>query len=345
MYKFNRNLIDVDTFSTNGKLLVVNTKKGKLFVNENEFFIHGEKILGGYISSFGITNIVTQDKVYWYDKSQLFIVTKHLSGFMDIEIEKDTYLFRDENVNYCAYNIVQKQIVRRYIAKFDNLYPSCYFNECLLIHKFPEPIVQSLSLLTGNYEWETDLINLQLSESVTLKSIVGVWHNELLLWLNDALLVSLDINSGELLWSYDLDESVKAFGAVLMSPFYDEKEDSDTIHCFGTSGYLTFDLVSRKATFHKSFGYIGTGMSPHLSTKSGDYFYFVGRDYSIKDGLGVGIFNCKTFNIDWFYTSPEWKDDSNSFIVFSSAPQVTDNELYILENGTGTLHIFEREQV
>jgi hypothetical protein len=345
MYKFVREIVNINTFSVNNNLVATYSKEGRFLVNNKEFYIENEKILGGHISSFDILNIVTENKVFWYHKLQLFLITKHLSGFMSTKIIDNVFLFRDENLNYCAYDLIQKNIVNKYAAKFDGKYPSCYYNECLLIHKFPEPIIQSLSLLTGEYEWETDLSHYSYKMSgwkyeARIQQVIGVWEGQLLVWMEGNKFLSLSVATGELLWEIRQWEYSQGKGhGYQFGQGVHLDEAKGKCYLFEGTCYMEIDLATQKATILWQEDLITHQMRFARPNFTEEYIYFLTGGVASS---GVGVFNRKTLQIEWLYQF-EFDESADEILQLNQTPQVADNKLYVLDTG-GTLHIFERSE-
>jgi len=198
-------------------------------------------------------------------------------------------------------------------------------------------LLRSLSLLTGEYEWEVDF-----GEYGEIRNILGVVEDELYVWLGNTTLVAINIQNGVVQWyinTYETHQVGFDTGVHLLA-------DQRKVVLFYGTNYVEIDLQAQnsklllKNTFGRDWVF-------SANTVVGNYIYFVGRTYATQE-LSVGAFNRQSLQVEWYYAAPEWQgtvpdDYEGNTVVLGSAPQVSDNKLYVLENGTGTLYIFERE--
>lgn len=165
---------------------------------------------------------------------------------------------------------------------------------------------------------------------------------ELYVWNNNHLLVALSTQTGTVQWTLDIAEKHNAY---INSGIHFMPEESKIV-IFHSIYYIEIDITKRSSTmlyksaFNKSWEFA-------TSTVSGNYIYFTGRNYATGE-LSVGAFNRQRLEVEWYYAASEWQgnvsdDYTGNAVVLGSAPQVSDDKLYVLENGTGTLYIFERE--
>jgi hypothetical protein len=347
MYKFRKNISNIDSYSVCDYNLVTYSKKGSVFLNEKVFFIENEIILGAYLDKECLLNVVTNDEVYWYYKFHLFLITKHLSGFLDLKTEKNLRLFRNENQNYCYYDLEKKEVVQTYKAKFSGLYPSAYSNECLFIHKFPNPIISSLSLLTGEYDWEVDLggrkcvsASKEPPEDASIQQIIGIWEHQLLVFLDNNQILSLDINKGKILWELpDFDVHFPTGPSVAKAMYFHWHLENGKLYILKHHQYFSVDLNTQEVALLWQ-NEDKTYTISHC-TYTENYIYFTAYGKEIEISI-LGVFNRKILQIDWLEKMIMPRMDSYAYVSFNQAPQVSENKLYVLDSG-GTLHIFERE--
>lgn len=202
----------------------------------------------------------------------------------------------------------------------------------------PRTTLKSLSLLTGEYEWEVDL-----GAYGEIRTILGVVEDKLYVWLGSTTLVAINIQNGLVQWhinTYETHQVGFDAGIHLLA-------DEHKIVLFHETNYVEIDLQTQnsklllKNTFGRDWVFAA-------NTVAGHYIYFVGRNYATQE-LSVGAFNRQSLQVEWYYAAPEWQgtvpdDYEGNAVVLGSAPQVTDDKLYLLENGTGTLYIFERTE-
>jgi hypothetical protein len=361
MYKFRKNISNIDSYSVCDYNLVTYSKKGSVFLNEKVFFIENEIILGAYLDKECLLNVVTNDEVYWYYKFHLFLITKHLSGFLDLKTEKNLRLFRNENQNYCYYDLEKKEVVQTYKAKFSGLYPSAYSNECLFIHKFPNPIISSLSLLTGEYEWEVDLggrkylDDSQAEKEANITEIIGIWENQLLVVMDSGELISIDIHTGKILWSKNVhlrhwDTTEVAYPVLRdwrnRSQFWRNYWHLENGYLYNLDGNVYYRVSLATQTL-EILWQDDLSKEEYLTfshkTYTEDYIYFTGSYNRALSPYLLGVFNRKTLAVEWLYDFGDALANQGDYAhSLNQAPQVAGNKLYVLDSG-GTLHIFERE--
>ncbi|NBB30784.1 PQQ-binding-like beta-propeller repeat protein [Cellulophaga sp. BC115SP] len=199
-------------------------------------------------------------------------------------------------------------------------------------------ILKSLSLLTGEYEWEVDL-----GAYGEIRNILGVIEKELYVWIGNTTLVAISIQNGEVQWYINTYETHQVGFGAGVHLLADERK----VVLFYDTNYVEIDLQTQtsklllKNTFGRDWAFA-------TSTVLGNYIYFTGRNYATGE-LSVGAFNRQKLEVEWYYAAPEWQgsvpdDYEGNAVVLATPPQVTDDRLYVLESGTGTLYIFEKEQ-
>ncbi len=333
MYKLLTKFNHIDNYSVfNDNLLYF--KEGFLYLNNSRVIINDEKIIGGYIDFQGISNIVTHNKVYWYNIFDILIVTEHFSGFLNIEVSENVRLFRNINLHYCFYDLQKKEIIKTFKAKFNNLYPSAYVNGCLFIHKFPEQIIQSLSLLTGLYKWEVPL-----NRNGEIFKVLGVRENELVVCFKQGLdyygLLGIAIETGKIMWNIDdnflLNGLNMSFTSNQASIFSTKGEGRN-------SYFIELDLTTKQAIrYGEIVDLCKEKLAISTSFLKDDLVYFTAGNHTFFPNT-IGIFDYKTLKLLWKHT---FSFDKHTHL---KEMQVAENKLYVLDSG-GTLHIFEKENV
>lgn len=199
-------------------------------------------------------------------------------------------------------------------------------------------VLKAISLKTGEIEWVTDLASFG-----GITQVLGMWHNWLVFWLNSNQLLCLDAETGQTAWlSPNLNDAYQRNGFYSGTHLLAEE---DKVVILYNNSYFEFNLAKQEVSLVKDFGPRGTGWVFATSTVSGQYIYFTGRDYSTGQ-IGTGAFDRHRLAVVWFYAPVEWqgqvpKDYEGNAVVLNVAPQVTDTHLYVLENGTSSLHIFK----
>jgi hypothetical protein len=358
MYKLIKKKQAIDYCSIYRDDLLYYSKK-KLYLNDDEIILINENILGGYIDFQGVINVIASERTYWFlgSTNDLLFISSHLCGLLDIEIE-NLRLARTEKLNYSFYNVKLNKVVDVFKAKFDGLYPSAIKHYSLFIHKFPHSVIQSLSLLTGEYEWETNLsgrkylINNEEQESKIIE-ILGVYENHLLLWLEGDRLISIDTNNGNILYEILPFEGLLDMNGFQLWDFRNlflEKETGKII-MLNKLFYYEIDIKTQKVDMLKSFytgNAYGLGRLPNMpeiptditfqkSIYTKDFIYFMGG-YTFATNI-LGVFNRKTYNIDWQESINIGETDKFNNL---KDIQYADDKIYVLDTD-GVLRIFEKE--
>ena len=307
-------------------------KNGIFIVENNNFDIHPML----YSCDITNNNIWIKDNSW---ENYLMKVSDKSIKKLDFNIGLNGYIsniivvFKDNTLS--CFSTVKNEIVVNFpiIEKIKN-----YLSNDTNIFFQVDTTLKSLSLLTGEYEWEVDL-----SQNGEITTILGVVEDELYVWLGSTTLVAINIQNGLVQWHINTYETHQVGFDTGVHLLADERK----VVLFHETNYVEIDLQTQnsklllKNTFGQDCWVFAT------STVLGNYIYFTGRNYT-TDELSVGVFNRERLEVEWYYAAPEWQGTvpdnfQGNAVVLSSAPQISDNKLYVLENGTGTLYIFERE--
>ncbi|NBB31834.1 hypothetical protein [Cellulophaga sp. BC115SP] len=190
--------------------------------------------------------------------------------------------------------------------------------------------LKSLSLLTGEYEWEVDL-----GAYGEIAQIIGNFQNQLIVSLSNQNLIGIQVKTGEILWEFRKPQEIRAdftrnahldseTGKIYFLTFYD---------------FVEFDIQTYSISQHKSFwtGNFQTTWQFGHSCQQGDYIYFTAGIGTAQFYYWLGVFHIPSMEIVWQYQREDQKE------TFNSSPQVSEKQLFALDSG-GTLHIFEKEQ-
>lgn len=338
-----RQIDSVDSFSASAKHLLYR-KEGKLILDDVPLTIEGASVLGGYIDQDGILTVTTSERLHFrlLEEGLELLITPHMKGLMNLSITPGIRLHRLNDSRYAAYSISTKVVIKEYALRFDDMYPSAIYEEHLLSYKYPEAVIESYSLLSSDRVWSANL-----SSYGRISQVLGLWNQQLLLWLNSNQLLCLDAETGQIVWlSPNLNDAYQRNG--FYSGIHLVAEEDRVVILYNNS-YFEFNLAKQEVSLVKDFGPWGTGWMFATSTMSGQYLYFTGRDYSTGQ-MGVGAFDRHQLAVVWFYAPAEWqgqvpKDYEGNAVVLNVPPQVTDTHLYVLENGTSTLHVLERDRL
>lgn len=203
---------------------------------------------------------------------------------------------------------------------------------------FEEKLI-CMNLSSNKIEWE-------LNKSIL--KIIGVYENQLLIACSNHLLLSVDINTGEILhkWQELVGFEVGSqYKDVLPDPtnFVLDKQDSKLIGVFDTY-YFEIDLNTKEISYYQlkeelSKYDIRSFRSFNDNPFTSEYLFLTAHTF-LKEVPNVNFssvlsLNRKTKKIDWVHTFKESGTGTNT-------PQITDTHLYMLDL-EGTLHIFEKE--
>ncbi|NBB31836.1 hypothetical protein [Cellulophaga sp. BC115SP] len=215
----------------------------------------------------------------------------------------------------------------------------------------PRTTLKSLSLLTGEYEWEVDLGE-KLGNYDGISKIYGLANECLWLVTQRGVILGININDGKLIHHLNFDgyDTFQERGTVQMQYFrslFDEKQQ--ILIGVYENRYWEIDLKADKPALHitdikalnpsyfnnPSFIY----EVYHLAAPEGiaydeQYIYFKDNEVST-----VGVLNRQTKQIEWhdkLYELP-----GRSYVMIRDI-QVAANKMYVLDE-KGVLHIFEKE--
>jgi hypothetical protein len=202
--------------------------------------------------------------------------------------------------------------------------------------------IKSLSLLTGEYEWEVDLgeyctfVQDNETRQGNINSIIGVYQEQLWLMCSNRRLLGLCIHTGKILsnlWLGDLRSELQ--NLVVLSPPIIDEANNQFIFCT-YQYYFTINVSSLTLSIFHKIPFEGRADNIQTQTIYNNLVYFTGQHYLPDDKYEsqVGVYNPVNNAILWTYGINE---------IINQVPQVTDDKLYILDTG-GTLHIFEKEQ-
>jgi outer membrane protein assembly factor BamB len=208
-------------------------------------------------------------------------------------------------------------------------------------------LLRSLSLLTGEYEWEVDLggrkcvsASKEPPEDASIQQIIGIWEHQLLVFLDNNQILSLDINKGKILWELpDFDVHFPTGPSVAKAMHFHWYLENGKLYILKHHQYFSVDLNTQEVALlwqneDKTY-------TINHCTYTENYIYFTAYGKEIEISI-LGVFNRKILQIDWLEKMIMPRMDSYAYVSFNQAPQVAENKLYVLDSG-GTLHIFERE--
>lgn len=202
--------------------------------------------------------------------------------------------------------------------------------------------LKSLSLLTGEYEWEVDLgeycLYVQDNQEWqgNISHIIGVFQDILWLMCSYGRLIGLCVKTGKILgnvWLGDLRAELQ--NLVILNPPIVNEATKEFVFCT----YKYFFTIDVKTLFLNVFHQIVfEHREDQIETQiiHNGLVYFTGKHFLPNDQTEsqVGVYSPTENKILWLY--------SLGNTIVNQPPQVSGNKLYVLDT-EGTLHIFEKE--
>jgi len=332
MFKNIETIKDVRGFAIQNNILYYLNSKEKLVAN-NQIVCDAYGIEMSKKALFSYQNIYDVETKIIFDNGNIentpySLNANAFNGINTIIYNKD---FNDFEKQVGVYDITNKEIKWfQNIQRFGNNIRV----ENNLYYKQSHTTLKSLSLLTGEYEWEVDL-----GAYGEIDKIIGVCNEILWVGVGSKMLIGIDIKYGKIMHIIDK-PSHFAYQSGAFNYFrghdgqIDEK--AKKIVGFEFDTYYELDLVTMEFTYW-IFREEAKAMKieARYATQNihiGDYIYFID-----KLNAKIGIFDRQNKKIIEAYAFPE-----NSCTGIINDLQVTDNKMYVLDTG-GTLHIFEKE--
>lgn len=286
---------DVDTTSLKGK-------KDYLFFQsnlENKTF---------YINSKNIQKNINSST--WIDSNfeNTVLIYKYLNKCFEISIF---------NLDSSEINFIKKDLdLWDFYRDEDKFY---FFNRT-------KNLLSSLSLITGEYIWQTNL-----EQFGKIINTIGLIENTLWVWLSQDRLIGIDVNNGQIINNYfPLQPIMKDIVGFVFHKHFIEKEQN--LYFFHRSYLIQVNLKEQTTNLlWKNQDYnIG------LSFFTDDFIYFIGGKNQGVFKNGIGVFCRKTNQVIW-ETTFELAD----YVVLKDI-QFSDDKIYVLDTA-GDLRIFEKE--
>lgn len=333
MFKNIETIKDVRGFAIHNNILYYLNSKEKL-VSNNQIVCDAYGIEMSKKALFSYQNIYDVETKIIFDNENIentpySLNANAFNGINTIIYNKD---FNDFENQVGVYDITNKEIKWfQNIQRFGNNIRV----ENNLYYKQSHTTLKSLSLLTGEYEWELDL-----GAYGEIDKIIGVCNEILWVGVGSKMLVGIDMKYGKIIHIIDK-PSHFAYQSGAFNYFrghdgqIDEKAKKLVGFEFDT--YYELDLVTIEFTYWifreeaKAMKIEARYAPQNIHTE--DFIYFID-----KLNFKIGIFDRKNKTIKEAYVFPE-----NSCTGFLNDLQVTNDKMYVLDTG-GTLHIFKKEQ-
>jgi hypothetical protein len=345
MYKLSTIIKEVKGLKTYANLEIIGYFNRDLFVDSKKVGSNVDTTTGSLklFKNYLFFDINDSNLVYDLENNQLFdfkgfrCYPNSLEGNQIICVYETNYSNNKFSWKTGLLSFNEQKIIREFNCLKDKSI-AFYLSENFVIVYNNSNTLSSLSLITGEYEWEVDL-----GAYGEIRNILGIVEDELYVWLGSTTLVAISIQNGEVQWYINTYETHKVGFVAGVHLLAAERK----VVLFYDTNYVEIDLQTQtsklllKNTFGKDWAF-------SANTVVGNYIYFTGRNYATGE-LSVGVFNRQKLEVEWYYAAPEWQgsvpdDYEGNAVVLAIPPQVTDDRLYVLENGTGTLYIFEKEQ-
>lgn len=341
MYKFNRGLDNIYSYQAQNNQLIYlkkDSSSSELFLNDNRII---EENVKSFISnSEYIVFTTTKQKVFIYnilENTLNLLFENHAVGeifFSDYRI--DLYRWNDDN--FSNYDRLFYDYLNRKIIFENSIIPTREVNGGLLFEQLTHTTLKSINFETGTYHWEVDL-------GVYINSVLGVFANKLWIYTGTNELISLALNTGQILQrirSHDFHPNVSDSGFVAFAVHFEEEQGRITFLEHRT--YVEFDLASCQVIRQKSFdtGNPQADWAFSVNSLDDDYCYFVGnqgRDAGFAQW--VGVLNRTTLEVEW--SEHLGKQNPRNYWALNKAPLSDGNKLYV-HDSEGTLHIFEKTE-
>ena len=269
------------------------------------------------------------------------------------------YKYIDELFTISLYNIKEDKInlIREKVDLW-NLYRE---DNLIYFYDKTKVNIKSLSLLTGDYEWELDLsgrtqVIMGKTHECKIIELLGVYKNHLVVYMEGDRLLSIDISTGQILLETFPFKGLLDVNGFQIWDFRNFKLDTITgyIYMLNKCFYYKIDIETHQSTQLKSFftgNCFSIGRLPNITENSprdimivktvhtNDYIYFMGG-YGLTTHI-IGAFNRITYQIDWQEDLDLWQTDKYNNL---KDIQYSNDKLYLLDT-EGNLHIFEKEKV
>jgi outer membrane protein assembly factor BamB len=294
-----------------------------------------------------------KDCQYFYKDKTYILSTNHFGGLLGIRINNDVELWLDEDGYYCELDTVTFKIIKKFKAKFEGIYPQFFKDGNIFILKNQIKTVVSLCLTTGDYIWELDFgkkINgFSRIEGNEISKIIGLSGEELLLSLSDFSLVSVNSNTGKIIWNFNreqMEEILNQSTFLTIQGFENGSIENHQLYILHGGCYIIFDLATQKGiTLWKASG-IYEELSIVQTVFTNEYIYFTGAfGFPFNPNL-LGVFNRQTLKVDWLHEGTELPQVGGYRGSYRQI-KVSEDKIYALDDSevsSGTLHIFEKTE-
>jgi len=356
MYKFIEVIENIDSFKVFNKYLAFKLKENKyaLFLNKNL--------------------IDNDNKGFFFFENSLCLQNTGLTRFLNLETDKITEIpitFNGKrgyfnNTYVTSFNSRQENDYRwtsNYVVyqlkPFKELYklPHRYYgsgyrfeNHYIQIQN-ERKLLKSLSLLTGEYEWEVDLG----VEGLEIAGILGIKDTNLIVACTNkqdqVIWLALDVVNGKEIWRRHL--QVSSGGGA--NAFSEDKTSLFNLHA-GVLWLNGIPLAQGNHIFReinvtdgsiKREGILSdvdeAGLGVKNFTLYGDKIYFTARYNGSFGPIAIGVLDYETLSLLWWEEVQMQEADGFGNFFLNQPIQVSENKIYVLDK-THVLHIYQRDE-
>jgi PQQ-like domain len=328
MYSFSKRLENVYSYQAkNNNLVYKSFHENTLYFNDNEIFKNIETfVFNGYYIIFSSTEKPTIYKLWLEDKNQVNVLFENHALGDKLHTDNEITIYGYEEGKRILYDFEKDKVI------FIQPKPS-WFNteEYIFFTKSQEPILESFSLETGEYLWETN-ITIEGDTDPRLKQVLGISGDVLVVFTFGSTLVGIDVHTGEILWSI-LPKGFYPLGFTGMAWCWHLADGY--LYLLRHQYYLRINLSNQQLEVLWQTLPDTLEFEDCSYTEEHIYFMAIDKKSNIFNTSILGVFDRKALKIVWQHDQP---------IYSSQPPQADGNKLYCLDTA-GTLHIFVREKL
>lgn len=352
MFNYTNSIQDIRSNSSDNKHIIYCLKNGLIYLDEKKIYENAsEKVFG----------LILKNSFYTFGSAKDYF----LANF-------DNELIRENPKGAALNTISESGVVISKNAAFDNINNTFKYDfyylvfdsniEILLFknkagvfvlnHTNTRSVFQSgntlslNNLLTAECFWEIDLggrkyINeLAEEKDIVLVKLLGIEAGQLIVFMSNNELISVDIETGKILW--ETNDFVKS-----KLPQYSDYRMASSIFYYGIlengkfyqlqgNNYFSIDLHTQQVDILWEDKSETEYLTFQYTSYTEDYIYFTGSRNNRFSPYLIGAFNRKTLQIDWI-------DEPKGIVnPLTNAPHYVNGKLYILDSG-GILHIYEKQ--
>jgi len=225
------------------------------------------------------------------------------------------------------------------------------FKSCYFVNYEEKKLLKSLSLLTGEYEWELDLG----VEGLEIAGILGIKDTNLIVACtnkqNQVIWLAFDVANGKEIWRRYL--QVSSGGGA--NAFSEDKTSLFNLHAGGlwlngiplAQGNHIFREINVTDGSIKREGILSdvdeAGLGVKNFTLYGDKIYFTARYNGSFGPIAIGVLDYETLSLLWWEEVQMQEADGFGNFFLNQPIQVSENKIYVLDK-THVLHIYERDE-